>query len=157
LNFELSGMTTIDTHRLLLIIVGADIKAEIADRPFAYRLQKTMLDWIATRTHDDDWSREQDPVPVVCSDIWYLNNDELHDQPLVSIGGPGVNAVASFLQSRVPNTLVIEDKLLIQIDIEFNDLRASLWGMNHQQTSAAVELFEKRYFLPYMQAVLASM
>ncbi|MBI1375447.1 MAG: hypothetical protein GC159_22255 [Phycisphaera sp.] len=143
-------MADIDIDRLVLVVIGAELRAEAADRPLGYRLRDTIAGWIAGRV-------DADPpplVPLVISDVWYLNNDELHTRPVIAIGGPGVNALSGFLYDKLQPALQIENQLIIQLDVEMQDLRASLWGMNHRQTAAAVELFEQRYLDGFMRAAL---
>lgn len=142
-------MPEIDIDRLLLIVVGAHLKAEAADRPIAYRLQKTLNE------HLDAYADPPDRVvPLVCSDVWYLNNDELHDRPLICIGGPGVNALSAYLYPRLANALQVDQQLVIQLDPEMDDLRVNIWGMSHGQTAAAVDLFSRKYLEQYLECVL---
>ena len=52
--------------------------------------------------------------------------------------------------------LVIENSLTIQMDPHFKDLRASIWGTNHELTAEAVNLFiQKNYLEQFLQAVTA--
>lgn len=142
-------MPEIDIDRLLLIVVGAHLKAEAADRPIAYRLQQTINEHLDAEADPPDLV-----VPLVCSDVWYLNNDELHGRPLICLGGPGVNALSAYLYPRLANALQVDDQLVIQLDPDMADLRVNIWGMNHGQTAAAVDLFTRRYLDAYLQRVL---
>jgi len=45
---------------------------------------------------------------LVCSDVWYLNNDPLRSRPTISIGGPGVNALSAYLADKLPSAFAIE-------------------------------------------------
>ena len=68
-------MREVDTaappHRLMLV-VGANLRAESADRPLAYRLVREIEAWI--ERHLDLLSVEI--RPEVCTDLWYLHHDE---------------------------------------------------------------------------------
>ena len=131
-------MPHIDVNKLLLIVTGAHLRAEAGDRPLAYQLQAAIVDWLAEHAAGDD-----PLVPLTCTDVWYLNAEELHARPLISLGGPGVNALAAYLAQRVPPVLTVEDRLFIQMDLEFTDLRVSVWGHNGRSTAAALKLFQE--------------
>mgnify|MGYP001201357597 CR=1 FL=1 len=137
------------TAGLLLIVVGSHLRAEVADRPLAYRLRERMMAWL------EKFAFQLDPpvLPVVCSDIWYVNQESLHARPTVCIGGPGVNALSAYFNDKLPLGVVRNEKMVIQLDPEFVDLRVSIWGMNHEQTVDAVECFCREYLDPYMKAV----
>lgn len=143
-------MPEIDTDKLLLIVTGAHLKAELVDRPHAYALQDRINDQLHRITGGTDAPAQ----PLVCSDVWYLNNEALHDRPAISIGGPGVNAFSAYLHQKLPTALAIEDQLVVQMDIELADLRVSLWGIDHRHTASAVELFERKYLAEYLREVL---
>lgn len=143
-------MPDIDIDKLILIVVGAHLKAEAGDRPLAYRLLESIQERLHQLTGSTDW-----PVtPLVCTDVWYLNNEDLHKRPLISIGGPGVNAVSGYLYQRLPTALAVEDQLVIQLDVELHDLRCAVWGMDHRHTAAAIELLEKKYLLDFVKAAM---
>ena len=116
----------------LLIVVGACLRAETMDRPLAYRVRDQAL-------------RRMYGVAgfecVVLSDVWYLNSKELHDRPVISIGGPGVNHLSGYLQDQLPTSLMVEHVLQIQMDLTLKDRRCTVWGMDHENTVEAVETF----------------
>ena len=142
-------MPEIDIERLLLVVVGAHLKAEAADRPIAYRLQQAVNEKLDQLADPPDLV-----ISLVCSDVWYLNNDELHDRPVICIGGPGVNALSAYLYPRLASALQVDQQLVIQLDPEFDDLRVNIWGMSHGETAAAVDLFAQKYLDAYLQRVL---
>lgn len=122
------------TERLVLIVVGAHLRAEIEDRPTAYRLAATIdaRAPLATRA-------------VVCTDLWYLNDDRLRVKPTISVGGPDVNALSAFLANKVPSAFAIDGVLVVQHDVELLDLVACCWGVSPESTGAAVDAFCDRY------------
>lgn len=120
----------------ILIVTGSTVRAEQADRPLAYRL-KSHIEELLTNT-DDDF------IMVVLSDVWYLNADPLRRLPVISIGGPSVNAVSAYLYKQLDSALAVDDTLLIQMDPQLQDLRVSLWGMNQKTTEDALDIFIKR-------------
>jgi hypothetical protein len=139
----------LDPANLLLIVVGAHLRAEAADRPLAYRLAARIDAWL-----DDHADALGVPIePIVCSDIWYLNHDVLHVRPTVSIGGPGVNALSGYFGQKLDPAVLAENKMVIQLDPEFVDLRVCVWGMDHDLTVQAVELFITKYLEGYLRAV----
>ncbi|MEC9374474.1 MAG: hypothetical protein VYC34_11550 [Planctomycetota bacterium] len=143
----------IDTDRLILVVTGAHLRSEVGDRPLAYKLRQSMIDWM-----DRHFGSDQRPYTVVVSsDIWVMNNDELRGCPTVSIGGPGVNAFAAYLADKLESAFVVEDVLMVQLDLDFDDLIASCWGMDHASTVAAVSAFEDKYLDGFMEAAMLRM
>lgn len=132
----------------LLIVTGSRLRAEQADRPLAYRLKSA----IESRFRH----QEMDPEVVVLNDLWYLAADALHAIPVISIGGPGVNALSAYLYRKLPKVMVVDNQLLIQMDLHLADLRATVWGVNHKTTAQALELFQSRGYLEqFLSAVTA--
>ncbi len=153
----MSAKVEVDTERLLLIVVGAHLAAEVADRPIAHGLRDRIEAWV--KGDIEGAGLDQQPsdgesvmMPLVCTDVWYLNHKELHRQPTVSLGGPEVNAVSAFLYPRVPVALSIEKKLTIHLEVEMLDLRAAIWGMDAGHTAAGVQLFEEKYLGDFLGA-----
>jgi hypothetical protein len=139
----------LDTAHLVLIVVGAHLRAEQGDRPLAYRLREQVDNWVDR--HRDSLAT---PIqPVVCTDIWYLNNGSLHVRPTVSIGGPGVNALSSHFAQSITGRGDDDPQVVIQIDPEFTDLRVSIWGTDHELTAKGLELFFKNYLESFLKAV----
>jgi len=139
----------LDPDYLLLIVVGAHLRAEQADRPLGYRLLALVESWLAE--HEDVLDA---PIePMVCSDIWYLNHESLQRRPTICIGGPGVNALSAYFGQQLDTASVADNEVIIQMDPEFVDLRACLWGMDHDMTAASIDVFEERYLDGFMRAV----
>lgn len=135
-----------DVKTLLPVVVGARLEAELFDRPLAYRLlaqiharRATLADAASLR-------------PVVCSDLWYLNDADLQARPAITIGDPDVNAATAFLARRLPTAFVVEGSLRIQLDLEFLDLRACLWGADARATAQCHDLFVERYLDDFLRA-----
>lgn len=137
-----------DPDRLIIIVTGAHLRAETGDRPLAYVLRRRMLRWLEM---DEDTPFDQSPV-VVCSDLWYMNRDELRSCPTVSVGGPGVNAFSAFLADKLPSAFAIESVLVVQLDLDFTERVACVWGMDNATTIAAVDAFTERYLDDFMAA-----
>lgn len=136
------------TEKGLLIVTGSNLQAERYDRPLAYRLKG-----IIERQAEED-GREFNVV--VLGDLWFLNSEPLQQLPTISVGSPSINAVAAYLMKRLPNALVVENTLMIQMDLHLEDLRVSLWGTNQNLTNNALDIFINRGYLEqFLDAALA--
>lgn len=135
----------------ILIVTGAHLLAEATDRASAYRLRRAMLERLGVPAADGVLGG---PV-VVCSDLWYLNRDELRSRPTVSVGGPGVNALSAFLGDKLPGAFSVTGVLTVQLDPGFADRVACVWGVDHAATAAAVDAFIERYLDDFLAAATA--
>lgn len=127
----------------LPIVVGAHLSAEVHDRPLA----AIVRDEIAGRLSAPD-----PLVPIVCSDLWYLNTAPLRTQPTIAIGTPEQNAATAFFAGRIPTAFMVEESFRIQLDPELLDLRTCVWGQTPRQTAAAIEAFIDRYLDSFLEA-----
>jgi hypothetical protein len=161
-----------NTGDLLLVIVGAHLRAEASDRPLAYRLRDAIARWPRAACQARSAAGQPDGrsttpaaagaavapadsellTPMVCSDLWYLNAPELMVRPAISIGDAEVNAASAYLANRVPAAFVLDDSYQILVDQEYLDLRACLWGVRPAATSAALEMFISRYLDAFLRA-----
>jgi len=136
--------------RVLLVVTGAALEAEVEDRPKAYQLAQRIHAW-----QDQQAIALTDRVePVVCSDLWYLNQQDIGQTPTISVGSPDRNALAAYFAQRVEAPDIEQEQTVIQFDPEFVDLQASVWGTNEAMTSQAIEIFCGSYLDPFMRAVL---
>ncbi|MGE0352946.1 MAG: hypothetical protein AB7I33_13370 [Gemmatimonadales bacterium] len=131
-------MKLVDTDETIILVTGADIRAEERDRPIAYRLKRE----IDQRGVGHAFRRA-----VVVGDAWYLNNRIFHLNPTIAIGGPGVNGVSADFASTLPTIWSQEERAYIQADFEGDLKRAALWGMDQAATSDAVDGFVIHGFL----------
>jgi len=143
----MSDTDGVDAGVLLPIVVGAHLESERHDRALAYGL----CDEIVARQGllDDSTPLE----PLVCCDLWYLNDQTLRLQPTLTIGRPEVNAATAYLASRVPTMLIREELYRIQLDPDFVERRGCIWGTDADATAEAVSVFMERYLAEYLQAV----
>jgi hypothetical protein len=149
-------MADIDTDRLIAIVTGIQLKAELGDRPLAYRVEQAVRERLAAALGKTPEGEPPRLAPAVVSDVFYLNHDDIQRRPTISIGGPGMNAVSAMLVEQLPTAVAIEDTLLIQMDLEMEDPRCAVWGMNHLDTVRAVETFlAKGYLDTFVKGVLA--
>jgi len=151
-------MPDIDTDRLIWIITGVQLNAELGDRPLAYRIETEVKKLLTQMLPAPTEGEPPLLSPVVISDVFYLNNDAIQSNPYISIGGPGVNALSGMLVNELPSAVAIEDVLVVQMDVEMKDHRCCVWGMNHLQTIQAVELFiSKGYLETFIKGVVAEL
>ncbi len=127
------------SSRLLLIVTGSTLRAEESDRPLAYYLQQK----VEAASTDLDVSFRT----VVVADFRWMNDDPLQVLPTISLGGPGVNALAHKWFDEVPFSLAVDEQYCIQMDPDLDEPRASIWGMDNATTQIAVSVFVDR-FLP---------
>lgn len=141
--------TKAEIANLLLIVVGAHLRAETADRPLAYRLRERIHAWLEKHAA----GLNVPLYPVVCSDILYMKDETLQGRPTISLGGPGVNALSAYFHDKLGPAGLAENEMVIQLDPEFVDLRVCVWGMNHDRTVDALEQFVRRFLDPFLRAV----
>ncbi len=137
------------SEELLLVVVGAHLRSEIADRPLANRLVRLIRSWQAAMLEDGDTAL----IPVVCSDVWFLNDRDLMQQPCIAIGEPGHNAATAYYAARLPKSYVVENVCAVQFDPQFLDGSVCLWGADVRATEAAFVAFVERHLDPYLRAV----
>ncbi len=148
-------MAEIDIERLVWIVTGVQLTAELGDRPLAYRIEQEFRRLLSLRF--GELPKDQPPplAPAVISDVYYLNSDELQARPTISVGGPGVNALSAMLVNELPTVVAVENQLVIQMDLDLDDLRCAVWGMDHLNTVQAVELFiSKGYLETFIQGLI---
>jgi len=143
----------------VLIVCGSSLDAERSDRPIAYGLASRIEAWsrawsssIAGAHHESDGLE-----PVVCTDLWYLNHDELRSLPTISIGHPGTNALSAHLARRLPEVHSVAHRLVVQMDPAFEELIASCWGVDAKATGEAVDVFTGSHLDPFCQAACAAL
>ncbi len=135
-------MATEPRAGLILIVVGSALRAEEVDRPLGYFLKQRIEN--ALRDRDD----ESDPPQVlVIADFRWIHDQPLHALPTISLGGPGVNALAHHWLEDLPYSLRIDNHYYIQMDPDLEMLRASIWGIDNCTTQIAVYEFVEK-FLP---------
>lgn len=139
----------VDVSDAVLIVVGSHLRAETADRPLAYALVEEIRQWV--QRHEKGLQAAIEPI--VCSDIWYVNQQRLQSRPTVSLGGPGVNALTAYFAQKLDPSVLANEKMIIQLDPEFVDLRVCIWGMNHKWTEKALRLFSEHYLDTFLRAV----
>ena len=114
---------------LLLLVVGSTLLAEAIDRPAAYALREHINAWFADQ--GAELEPEERLVPVVCADLWFLNQPDLLHKPAIAIGAPSTNAAVAYFAGRLPTVLAIDGGLQVCMDPELLEPRACVWGSSN--------------------------
>lgn len=137
----------IDPARLVPVVVGSHLRAEIGDRFIAARVAAQLDRALAAR------AARLRACPL--TDVWYLNDERFRDRPAISVGAPDVNALTAYLADKLPSVLSQQQVYIVQLDLEFDRLDAACWGSTHDATAAACELFIDRHLDRYATALAA--
>jgi hypothetical protein len=131
----------------ILIVTGSTLRGEEMDRPLAYYLKQQIERALAVRAVDDDYVI---PSVIVIADFRWMNEEILQIFPTISVGGPGVNALAQRWLEDLPLSLAVDNQYYIHMDPELTEARASLWGMDNPNTQIAVALFVERFLSRFL-------
>ena len=143
-------MADLSRARLLLIVTGSTLRAEQFDRPLAYYLKQQVQEQIGAEGHEPGTF----DVRVV-ADLRWLNDEILQRLPTISVGGPGVNALAHRWLEELPLSLAVDERYFIQMDPDLAELRASIWGMDNTTTQIAVSVFVQRFLPRFLERCAA--
>jgi len=133
--------------QMVLIVTGSTLRAEDLDRPLAYYLKQRI----------DAWSDPADSTGArpfqarVVADFRWIHDEPLQALPTISIGGPGVNALAHRWLEEVPVSLVVDSQYYIQMDPDLDESRISIWGMDNPTTQIAISVFIERYLSRFLE------
>ena len=134
--------------RLLLIVTGSTLRAEELDRPLGYYLKQRLEEVLSKSQNGAKHAADLSDYQVrVIADFRWIHDELLQNLPTVSLGGPGVNALAHRWLEEVPISLAFNDRYFIQMDPDLAEPRVSIWGMDNSTTQIAVSVFLDR-FLP---------
>ncbi|WP_435008573.1 hypothetical protein P12x_005781 [Tundrisphaera lichenicola] len=132
-----------DSPPLLLIVTGSTLRAEELDRPLAYYLRQQIE--LASGRLDLSFRT------IVVPDFRWMNDEPLQLVPTISLGGPGVNALAHQWFEEVPFSLAVDEQYCIQMDPDLTEPRASIWGMDNATTQIAVSVFIDRFLTRFLE------
>jgi hypothetical protein len=117
----------------ILIVTGSELRAEEMDRPLAYYLRQKIV--------ESEAFVRRGPIHVI-SDYRYLYEKKFADYPTISIGGPGVNALAHKWLEKLPLCLTVDDEFFLQMTPPGQTpVRASIFGVDHETTQFALATF----------------
>jgi len=129
--------------RLILIVTGSTLRAEELDRPLAYYLKQQVETAVGRRVED---GTDEAPAKVlVVADFRWMSDEPLQAAATISVGGPGVNALAHRWFEELPFSFAVDEQYCIQMDPDLAEPRVSLWGMDNPTTQIAVSIFVERY------------
>ena len=97
--------------RLLLIVTGSTLRAEDVDRPLAYYLKQRVEQALGAAAPPLDSFRVR-----VVADFRWIYDEPLQKLPTISVGGPGVNALAHRWLEELAVTLAVDEQYYIQMD-----------------------------------------
>lgn len=120
-------MTFVDPAGTLVVVYGSEGRAAERDRALALRLQ--------------DEVTQRGRRAVVVSDTVYDDHPMLHPNPVVAVGGPGVNRLSAAMLPTLPAVWAQEDRVFVQAALGEERPRAVVWGMDADATAEAVEAF----------------
>ena len=136
---------------LLLIVTGSTLRAEEVDRPLAYYLKQ--------RIEESQAGNDPDGVPLsvrVVADFRWIHDEPLQALPTISVGGPGVNALAHRWLEEVPVALAVDERYYLQMDPDLDEARVSVWGMDNATTQLAVSVFIDRFLPRFLEHCAAN-
>ncbi len=140
--------------RLLLIVTGSTLRAEEMDRPLGYYL-KQRIEGVLSASADQAGAEHghdlSDYQVRVIADFRWIHDEFLQSLPTISLGGPGVNALAHRWLEEVPISLAFNERYFIQMDPDLNEPRVSIWGMDNPTTQIAVSIFLDRFLPPFLE------
>jgi len=122
----------LDPNETVVVVHGSAESALGRDRDLAFALQRE----IDARGNGHTYRRA-----VVVADAPFLERPQLHGHPTIAVGGPGVNAVAQQFVGELATAWQDEERSFVQIDLESEVKRATLWGMNGDATAQAIDAF----------------
>ncbi|MBI3456436.1 MAG: hypothetical protein HY002_11685 [Candidatus Rokubacteria bacterium] len=127
-----------DIRTTVLVAVGHGLLPEEEDRPIAYALRHAI----------NERGRGTDAhVGVVVTDVWMLQNEMAEFFPAIALGGPGANAFTTQIYEELPVAYTRDQRIFIQMDSEGGGKRAAIWGMDHEATREASQIFIADGFL----------
>ncbi len=139
----------VETTRLLPVVVGAHPRGEIADRPLANRLVAAIRQWQRQNEEKSDLRL----IPMVMTDLWYLNDQELLLQPTIAIGEPAQNAASAYFGTRLPRAYVVDGQLQVMADLAFVEPSVTMWGIDAHTTRTALDWFIARHLARFLESV----
>jgi len=113
----------IDPSSLLLIVVGADLRAELSDRAEARRLAQRTETWLArNRTAMNVALR-----PVICTDVWYLNDAAL--QALEAQAGTMPVGAVLVKENYMPDSTLAATTVMLTRENDHNPEHNGWWWL----------------------------
>jgi hypothetical protein len=141
--------------RLLLIVTGSTLRAEEMDRPLGYYLKQRIEQTLFEAPTKGRQGLEDYLVRVI-ADFRWIHDEPLQSLPTISLGGPGVNALSHRWLEEIPFSLDYGERYFIQMDPDLTEPRASIWGMDNNNTQIAVSVFVDRFLPRFLERCATS-
>ena len=142
----------VDPLRVLPIVVGAHLIAERDDRPLAYRVRNRIRRWLA-----DGGGGRPGVQPLVCCDVWYLNQDDLQRRPTISIGSPRVQRLKRVLPRSTLVGVGTRRSAHGPARPAVCGSASQCVGVTHDLTVEALEVFRRQYLEGFLRAAVGEM
>jgi hypothetical protein len=136
--------------RWLLIVTGSTLRAEEMDRPLGYYLKQRIEDSLAQSVATNKPPGLDDYLVRIVADFRWIHDEPLQSLPTISLGGPGVNALAHRWLEEVPVSLAYSERYFIQMDPDLAEPKASIWGIDNASTQIAVSVFVDRFLSRFL-------
>ncbi|HYD01592.1 MAG TPA: hypothetical protein VEB22_10235 [Phycisphaerales bacterium] len=146
-----AGLTLDLDEPSIIIVVGADLRAETLDRPIASALLRGVNTLLAKESAAAGTGRPT-AAAVICTDVWYLNSNHLRLCPTISVGGPELNALSAYLIGRLPPVFAVENRYAVHADPRREQLAACVWGVDATNTAHAMDTFCSKHLPAFVQA-----
>ena len=139
----------VESDQVLPIVVGAHLRAELGDRIRATQVRNAIVEWMGSNEIDGP------PWPIVCSDLWYMNQVELKVQPTICIGHPEINAATAAISAKLPTAILVDDSYRIQLDPAYIDRTCCLWGVDNAHSQHAIEAFIADFLPEFLGSIFS--
>lgn len=138
--------------RLLLIVTGSTLRAEELDRPLSYYLKQRIEAALTASQESPIRGHDLSDYHVrVVADFRWIHDEFMQGMPTISLGGPGVNALAHRWLEEVPISLAYNERYFIQMDPDLAEPRVSIWGMDNPTTQIATSVFVDRFLGRFLE------
>lgn len=137
----------VNIDNIIPIVVGTHLRAELGDRRRGYYLGESIVHWM------EQQQLTGPPWPLVCSDMWYLNNVDIRTRPTICIGQPELNAATAAMSPKLETVILADDAYRIQCDPEYIDLKCCMWGIDDVHTNQCIEKFINHVMPHFLGAI----
>lgn len=135
-----------------VVVVGATPRAERFDRPIAYAVAKALDEAMVVGVGGCAPLAPSRAV-LVCTDVWYLNDDSLSAVPVVSVGGFAANALSAWMRDKLETIAGEDGWYAVQADDRRSPMRVVVWGTNAEGTARAAEVFTRQLLGEFVYAL----
>jgi hypothetical protein len=143
-----------DLSRLVLVVVGSGLEAELEDRQTAYAVARALNESLDDAVDGPGGTLRS----VVCTDLWYLNTPQARTAPTIAVGGPERNALTAHLTTQLARPIGVDGQWIVQTPepegTGLEDLVACLWGVSGDETARAVGEFIDHLLDDFVESVV---